>query len=190
MEQFNSNLYKKPTAWQEFHHSCLGRIIILIFVFIVLAIIAALTRPTESMVRWQMEDNIHQCLQSNHDSKNDIIDDYVSNIGRILTHADTAETNKELWETYIKLNRLEVYSHLFYRTARIINNIHPNGVRVGIGIFGVVIPTIKYSDLLMNTGAVRGDYNQQLVPNIQMEPEDLGQNPDIQPYHYQGNPDN
>ena len=29
MEQFNSNTYKKQTAWQEFTHSCLGKIIIL-----------------------------------------------------------------------------------------------------------------------------------------------------------------
>ncbi len=189
MEQFNSNTYKKPTAWQEFHHSCLGRLLILLAILIILTIFAAITRPTESMVRWQMEDNIHECLQSNGSSKNDIIDDYIGNLGRIITHADTAQTNDELWDTYTELNRLEIYTHALYRTARIVNNIHPEGVRVGIGIFGIVIPTIKYTDLLMNTGAVRGDYGKRLIHSAPI-PEDLGENPDIQPYHYQGNPDN
>ena len=29
MEQFNSNTYKKQTPWQEFSHTCLGKIVIL-----------------------------------------------------------------------------------------------------------------------------------------------------------------
>ncbi len=188
MEQFNSNTYKKSTAWQDFHRSCLGRLIILAVICVVLIIIAALTRPTESMMLWQTEDNIHECLQSNDSIQKDIIDDYVANVGRIITHADTAETNQEMWKTFLKLNRIEINSHALFRTARVINNIHPEGVRVGIGVFGIVIPTIKYSDLLMNTGAVRGKYGERLIRNATI-PEDLGENPDIQPFHYRGNPD-
>ena len=106
-----------------------------------------------------------------------------------LTHADSTEVNPELWETYKKLNRLEIYPHTFFKTARIINNIHPEGVRVGIGIFGIVIPTVKYSDLLMNTGAVRGDYNQKLIKDATVPDMYTGDNPNIQPFHYKGNPD-
>jgi len=113
----------------------------------------------------------------------------VGNIGRIFSHADTTDLNKEQWATYQKLNRLEIYTHTLFRSARIINNIHPDGVRVGIGLFGIVIPTIKYSDLLMNTGAVRGDYNQRLIKDIVVPDEYVGENPNVQPYHYKGNPD-
>lgn len=189
MEQFNTNTYKKKTAWQEFYHSCLGKIVILAAIACLLALIAAFTRPTEAMMVWQTEDNIHECIQSSDSIESDIIDDYVGNIGRIITHADTTKTNPELWATYKQLNKLEIYTHILFRTAHIINNAHPEGVRVGIGVFGIVFPTIKYSDLLMNTGTVRGDYNKRLIREVTI-PEDLGENPNVQPFHYQGNPDN
>lgn len=190
MEQFNSNTYKKQTAWQQFYHSCLGKIIILGVFAIVLVIIAALSRPTDSMMQWQMNDNIHECLQASDSIQSDDIDDYVGNFGRIFTHADTTQTNPEQWKVYADLNKLEIYPHTLYRTARIINNLHPEGVRVGIGVFGIVIPTIKYSDLLMNTGAVRGDYNKRLIKDVAIPDDYVGENPNVQPYHYQGNPDN
>lgn len=189
MEQFNSNTYKKENMLQQFTHSCLGRIIILAGIAVILIIIAALTRPTNSMMQWQMNDNIHECLQASDSIQSDDIDDYVENLGRIFTHADTTLTNPEQWETYEALNRLEIYSHALYKTAHIINNLHPEGIRVGIGIFGIVIPTIKYSDLLMNTGAVRGDYGKRLIRDTPIPDEYTGDNPNIQPYHYKGNPD-
>ena len=163
MEQFNSNTYKKQTPWQEFSHTCLGKIVILAAIACILLIFAAITRPSESMVRWQMEDNIKECLIANDSIKSDFIDDYVGNIGHLLTHADSTELDKEEWETCLKLNQLKIYSHMFYRTAYVINNINPAGTRVGFGIFGIVIPTVKYSDLLMNVGNVRGEYNKRLT---------------------------
>ena len=188
MEQFNSNTYKKQNALQEFRHSCLGRILILAAIAFILMLIAAVSRPTEGMMTWQMEDNIHECIQANDSIQSDVIDDYVGNLGHIITHADTTETDRELWATYKQLNKLVIYSHTLYRTAYIINNIHPEGVRVGFGIFGLVFPTIKYSDLLMNTGAVRGDYGKRLIQPV-IPDNDLGENPNVQPFHYKGNPD-
>jgi hypothetical protein len=40
----------------------------------------------------------------------------------------------------------------------------------------------------MNTGAVRGDYNQKLI-NTPVPEMYTGDNPNIQPFHYKGNPD-
>ena len=188
MEQFNPNTYKKQNAALQFTGSCLGKIIICVVIAIVLLIIAAITRPSDSYMRWQMEDNIMECIEASDSIESDIIDDYVGNLGRIFTHADSTEINQELWQTYKKLNKLEIYPHTFLKTARIINNIHPEGVRVGVGIFGIVIPTVKYSDLLMNTGAVRGDYNKKLIRDKIPEMY-TGDNPNIQPFHYKGNPD-
>ena len=189
MEQFNSNTYKKQTPWQEFSHTCLGKIVILAAIACILLIFAALTRPSESMVRWQMEDNIKECLIANDSIKSDFIDDYVGNIGHLLTHADSTELDKEEWETYQKLNQLRIYSHLFYRTAYVINNINPAGTRIGFGIFGIVIPTVKYSDLLMNVGNVRGEYNKRLIQDVAVPDPYIGENPNVQPFHYKGNPD-
>jgi len=190
MEQFNHNTYKKATVWQDFYHSCLGKAIILAILCFILFLIAIMSKPTESMMRWQMTDNIHECLQANDSIQQDQIDDYVGNLGHIITHADTTQTHPDLWKTYQKQNRLEIYDHTFYRTARIVNNIHPAGVRVGIGIFGIVFPTVKYSDLLLNTGRVRGNYNERIIRDISIPDEYMGENPYVKPYHYQGNPDN
>ena len=190
MDQFNGNTYKKQTLFQEFTHSCLGKIIILLAISCILLLVAALTRPSDSMMRWQMEDNIHEWLQASDGITNAAIDDYVGNIGRVFTHTDSTLTNPEMWKTYRQLNKLEIYKHTFYKTAHIRNNIHPEGVRVGIGIFGIVIPTIKYADLLMNTGAVRGKYGERLIQDIALPDNYTGENPNIQPFHYQGDPDN
>lgn len=189
MEQFNSNTYKKQTPFQEFYHSCLGKVIILAAIVCILMLIALLTVPTDSQMRWQMEDNIHECLQANDSIHGDMVDDYVQNIGHIITHADTTLTDKEMWDTYYKYNRLEIYPHTLFSTARIHNNLHPDGVLVGIGIFGIVIPTIKYADLLMITGNVRGKFNKRLIQDMAIPEEYVGENPNLKPYHYQGNPD-
>lgn len=190
MEQFNPNTYKKRTALQEFLNSCVGRLTILIGLVVLVLLVAFLTRPTNNMMYWQMEDNIRECLDDSDSIQSDAIDDYVGNIGRIFTHADTAKTNKEQWATYNKYNRLAVYSHPFYKTAYVHHNINPEGVRVGIGLFGIVIPTVKYSDLLMNTGNIRGEYGEKLIRDTVAPAPDLGENPHVEPYHYLGNPDN
>ena len=53
MDQFNPNTYKKQSTAQEFTGSCLGKIIILAAILIILMIVAALTRPTDSYMNWQ-----------------------------------------------------------------------------------------------------------------------------------------
>lgn len=188
MEQFNRKTYKKQTALEEFRHSCLGKIVILLAILAVAYLLAMVTRPTDSMMRWQTEDNIRECLQASDSIQSDIIDDYVGNIGRVFTHADTTKTDKAQWKTYQQHNHLVVYRHPGYKTTYIYNNVHPQGVRVGIGLFGIVFPTVKYSDLLMNTEAVRGEYGEQLIPKTSPTTEDSVDTPvsPIEPYHYNG----
>lgn len=190
MNQFNPNTYKKRSALQEFYHSCLGKFVILVAIVAVVLTVAFMTRPTDNMMYWQAEDSIRECLNDNDSIQQDAIDDYVANIGRLFTHADTTETDRELWATFCKHNRVAVYAHPFFKTAYVHHNNHPEGVRIGIGVFGIVIPTIKYTDLLMNTGTIRGEYGEQLIEQPQVPEQSLGENPDVQPYHYQGNPDN
>ncbi len=52
------------------------------------------------------------------------------------------------------------------------------GIRVGIGIFGIVIPTVTFSDMILRVGPVRKDYNQKIIRNT-YDDEDLGNNPDF-----------
>lgn len=190
MEQFNRNTYKKQSIFEEFYHSCLGKAIILAILALLLGIVAIMSVPNESIMMVETEDNVRQCLQDNDSIKGDVIDEIVWNIGRTFSQADTTFDNKEVLEACWKYNKIETYNHTFYSTARIRNNTHTEGVRVGFGIFGIVISTVYYSDLVMNLGPVRGKYNQRLIQDVVVPDEYIGDNPNIKPYHYQGNPDN
>ncbi|MDE5570999.1 MAG: hypothetical protein K2M96_05765 [Prevotella sp.] len=189
MEQFNKNTYKKQNLSQEFYHSCLGKVIILAVISLILTIIAALTVPTEEVTRIETEGNIRQCLQDNDSIKGDIIDEMVWNIARTFSEPDSTLDNKELLEACWKHNKIETYSHTLFTTAYVRNNTHPEGARVGIGIFGTVVSTVYYTDLVLNLGAVRGKYNQRLIQDVVVPDEYIGDNPNLKPYHYKGNPD-
>ena len=90
MEQFNRNTYKKQGIFEEFYHSCLGKIIILAILALVLGIAANMSVPNETVTRTETEDNVRQCLQDNDSIKGDVIDEIVWNIGRTFTQADSA----------------------------------------------------------------------------------------------------
>ena len=105
-------------------------------------------------------------------------------------NADTTYTNPEMLKMFHKYNRLEVYRHPGYKTVHVINGLYPQGRRISIGVFGCVISTIHYTDLVLSTGAARGDYGKSLRVAPEDTPEiDLGENANVEPYHYQGNPD-
>lgn len=185
----NRSSYKKQSMGSEFAHSCLGKVIIGIAVIIALLIIAIFTVPSESEMRMEMEDNIRECLQDNEEIRGDKIDETFSNIRRIFTTADTLANDTERLETFHKLNTLEVYRHTFFTTAHVRNNIYPSGIREGIGIFGIVIPTINYDDFLMSEGPVRGKNVDRLIQDQAVPDDYMGDNPHLKPYHYKGNPD-
>lgn len=194
MDQFNSvnsDSYKKKNILQEFFHSCLGKIVIFLCVLLVLYIFAIITVPTKKMMLEEAFDNIQECLQDNDSIKADEIDEFINNISRTISVADTTKTNKEVLNTFLKYNTLMVYSHLGFKTVHIVNGIYPQGERIGIGIFQTVISTVNYNDLVVTTGAVRGDYNKQLNAPAEV-PDSLytGENPNVQPYHYQGDIEN
>ena len=194
MDQFNSvnsDSYKKKNILQEFFHSCLGKIVIILGVLLVLYIFAIITVPTKKMMLEEAFDNIQECLQDNDSIKADEIDEFINNISRTISVADTTKTNKEVLNTFLKYNTLMVYSHLGFKTVHIVNGIYPQGERIGIGLFQTVISTVNYNDLVVTTGAVRGDYNKQLNAPVEV-PDSLytGENPNVQPYHYQGDTEN
>ena len=185
----NGNFKKNESPIQAFYHSCLGKIAILTGILILLFIVAIMTKPTQEEMEMEMVDNILQCIQANDSIQGDDIDDQVNNMNSVFSRADTAKINKELLTSLKKNNKLEIYNHSFFRTAYIINNIHPAGVRVGIGMFSVVYPTVLYKDLLLNVGPMQKKYKDGVIRTGTINNHDLGTNPAVKPYHYQGDPD-
>ena len=183
------NFKTTDSVGKAFMHSCLGRLIMLAVVIIVGLIIAYFTTPTEKKMQKEITDNIMQCLQENDSIKGDDIDDDVNNFGFIFTEADTTKIAEDTRKAYHMYNRLEVYRQTFYATTHLRNNLHPEGIRVGFGVFGLVIPTINYKDILLDVGPVHKGYNQKIIQPTNNNEVDLGSNPNIQEYHYKSNPD-
>ena len=173
---------------KAFMHSCLGKIVVLGIFLLIALCVAYFTTPTEKEMLVEMDDNIIECLQANDSIKGDPIDDYVNNLGSIFTVSDSTQVSEEVMKAYRMYNKLEAYRHTFYATARLVNNMHPEGVRVGIGVFGVVIPTVIYKDILLDVGPVHKGYNQKIIQPA-VPDTDLGSNPNIQEFHYKRNPD-
>ncbi len=187
----NTNFKTNQSFTQEFTHSCLGRIIIAGVILLVAMLVAYFTAPKEDDMNMEMTDNIMQCLEVNTDVKGDVVDDYVHNLAFIFTTADTTVIPKDIIETYYKYNRLESYRHTFFSTTYIHNNMHPEGTRVGVGVFGLIIPTVLYKDILLDVGPIHKGYEQKL-DHVVVEPQevDLGVTPEITEFHYKGDLEN
>jgi hypothetical protein len=190
MDQTSTGGFKQnESPIQAFYHSCLGKIVILAGILVLLFIVGLMTKPTQEEMEMEMIDNILQCIQANDSIQGDDIDDQVNNLNSVFTKADTAKINKELLTSLKNNNRLEIYNHSFFRTTYILNNLKPQGVRVGVGMFGVVYPTVTYKDLLLNVGPMQKKYKDGVIRSTIINTHDLGSNPNVKPYHYQGDPD-
>ena len=185
----NTNFKTNQSFTQEFTRSCMGRIIIAGVILLVAMLVAYFTAPKEDDMNMEMTDNIMQCLEVNSENKGDAVDDYVHNLAFVFTTADTTMIPKDILETYYKHNRLESYRHTFFSTTYIHNNMHPEGTRVGVGIFGIIIPTVLYQDILLDVGPVHKGYDQKLHQEVIVPDDDLGENPNITEFHYKRNPD-
>ena len=185
----NTNFKTNQSFTQEFTRSCLGRIIIAGVILLVAMLVAYFTAPKEDDMNMEMTDNIMQCLEVNSENKGDAVDDYVHNLAFVFTTADSTMIPKDILATYYKHNRLESYRHTFFSTTYIHNNMHPEGTRVGVGIFGIIIPTVLYQDILLDVGPVHKGYDQKLHQEVIVPDDDLGENPNITEFHYKRNPE-
>ena len=180
---------KQETVGQAFSHSCLGRLVIMAAIMLAIVALAIMSKPSEKEMEKENIDNIMQCIQANDSIRGDKIDDTVNNLTNAFTKADTAKVNIELRKAYFQHNRIEVYNHIGLRTAYVFNNVHPEGVRVGFGIFGLVFPTVTYEDLLLNVDPIQREYKDGVIQVEEVPAQDLGSNPNITEFHYEDDPD-
>lgn len=174
------NYHKEETILGMFAHSCLGQFVIAAAILGVLALIALLTRPSEEYMRRQMTDNIRQLMQQSDSIHTDEVDDFVANIGFMFTSLDEDVDDRDKVKAFRKYNRLEYHDHVLYSTMHIFNNYHFYGERCALGIFGIVIPMISPTDLLLNVEPLRRQYNYK--PNSLNLDDDsmyMGELPDM-----------
>ena len=159
-------------------NSCLGKTLILLFLMGIVLLIAYLTRPSEQYMREEMMDNIRQCIERPDSIQTDAMDDAISNIGYVFTTADSV-VNQELLANFKRHNRLEFYDHTFYTSMRVYNNFHIVGMRCGLGLFGIVIPTINFNDLLLRDGPIQTDESNFRPVEIEADDPYFGETPDL-----------
>jgi hypothetical protein len=184
----SDNFKQKETMGHAFANSCLGRIVIFLCIIVVLLIIAIFTKPSKKVMAAEATDGVLECIENNDSIKGDKIDDYITNLAHIFTTADTTQINSELLDGLKKYNRMEIHDHMFYRTAYLHNNVHPEGVRIAFGAYGLVLPTVTYDDLLLYIGKMHGEFNKAILRNSVNE-QDMGTSNPVKEFHYKGDPE-
>lgn len=169
----------------KFGHLVIFGVIILVALFV-----TYISAPTKKEMTKTMTDNVMQCLEDNNISKGDAIDNFVHNLSYSFTDADTTKIASEVIEAFHKYNQLMSHRHTFYSTTYVHNNMHPEGIRIGVGFLGMVFSTVQYSDLLLDVAPVHKGYEQKLLDPVTIKEADLGTNPNVDVYHYQRNPEN
>jgi len=185
MYQNNRGSYRsQPSMVSQFFRSCLGKIVIAAAVFVLLLLIAFITRPSDEDMRAGMLDNIRQSIESPDSLVNDGFDVFLNNLSYTFTEAGP-DVKQDLLNNFKANNQLIYYNdHAFYQSVHLFNNYEPTGIRCGLGIFGLVIPLVNFNNYLLREGPGRAYYDNPLVEDGYND--DLGENPALQPFLYKG----
>ena len=176
----------KESAFKQFRKSCLGKIVIALGVFVILLIIAALTKPSVNKMREKMEDNIRQSIWARDSINADGLDIFVSNIGHTFSSFSDPVTDemRQRWDLFIASNDTSYYVHPFYTTMRIKSHYDQDDERCGIGIFGLVIPTVNFNRFVPRGGPWRNYENPTLYKGE--ESEEYFGTTTVEPFHWEG----
>ena len=139
MDQPDKKQFAKKSYVDLFLRSCLGRFIIIGILTAIVLFVAKATVPSKAKMEAEMNDDIIQCIQECQAKFADGSDDLVRNTMSVFTHADSIPDDDTM-DTFRKHNRIVYYKHTFYHTAYLFNNVIPDGKRVGVGVFGPVLP--------------------------------------------------
>ena len=171
---------------EQFYHSCLGKLALAAAAVGVLALIAMLTIPSDEKISKETMDNVRECILQNDTIQSDQIDNTLSNVMRMFTSVPEEAFDRDLAKAIEKYNTLKIYHHTLYSTAYIHNNYRPEGSRVAIGILGMVIPTVNYSDLLLRSTVIRHEKDDPIIQSPQPvnkeDEDDMGEAPDLTPF--------
>ena len=161
----NSEFRTKESPFKQFRRTCLGKIVIALGIFIILLIIAWITNPSEKKMIDEMDDNIKQSIWSRDSIEADDLDIFVSNIGHTFTHWSDSVTEdmKSRLRRFNQNNKKDYYNHTFFTTMFINCNFKGVTKRVGLGIFGMVIPLVDFNQFVPREGPLPDYDNPKLI---------------------------
>lgn len=173
----NGDAYKGEGLQTQFRRSCMGKLLIFAAFCGILLLIASMTVPSEEKMATEIQDDIVECINDPDCAQADGVDDFVRNFSCMFTSADSIK-DPSLLKQFYKYNKVEIYPHKFFVTARLHNSFNPEGIRVAIGMFGLVLPTDNFSRYLLREGPLRKNYNERVIKST-YEGEDLGHGQDF-----------
>lgn len=174
----NDDAYKGEGLQTQFRRSCLGRLMVVLLVIGLILLVANMTVPSGEKMTTELQDDIVECLNDPNCAQADAADDFVRNFTCMFTSADSIK-DPSLLKQFYKYNKIEVFPHAFYSTARLHNSFNPDGIRVAIGMFGLVFPTDNFSRYLLHEGPLRKGYNQSVIKATYSSGPDLGHGQDF-----------
>lgn len=174
----NDESYKGEGLSTDFRKSCLGRLLVFALICALLLLVANMTVPSGEKMAAEIQDDIVECLNDPNCAQADAADDFVRNFTATFTKADSIK-DPSLLKLFYKYNKIEIYPHAFYSTARLHNSFNPEGIRVAIGVFGLVFPTDNFSRYLLREGPLRKGYNEQIIKSNYSSGPDLGHGQDF-----------
>jgi hypothetical protein len=173
MHQTDRGEYRtKESAFKQFRHTCLGKIVIALGIFVLLLVLAWITNPSHKRMQEKMEDNIKESIWSRDSITADDMDIFVSCIGHTFTSFTDSVTDdmRNRWNLFIMYNDTAFYDHTFFSTMYVFNKLRSEHERCGVGIFGMVIPTADFNRFIPRDGE-RKEYNKPLIQqNVEEDP--------------------
>lgn len=161
----NGEFRTKESPIKLFLHTCLGKIVLALVVFVILLVVALLTNPTDKKMRDEMEDNIKQSIWSRDSIEVDDLDIFVSNIGHTFTHwSDSVTIDMKNRMRRFNTNTKIFERKTFYSTMRLTCGF--KGVYeklVGLGIFGMVVPLVDFNQFVPREGPLPNYDNPRLI---------------------------
>lgn len=141
----NSN--EDSFGWKEVG-GCLLSLIIVLWLPIALAICAAIFVPGEEKHYAEIHGDVMECIQDQTGDWLDVLGG--SELGGLASLLlGTEDVQNGVIESFDKQNEIVVHKKWFWSTGEIINRLHPDGVTVSFGIFGMVFSFVEWDDFVL-----------------------------------------
>ncbi len=168
MSQIDRGTYVRDDAKGGLKGGCVGKLLKVFAAVVVLLLVAMVSVPSDDRMKSEVENAVTLSIIANVMGPQDQSDDVVRNLTSIINAVDTAAIKMDQFHVFQKMNKIEVYRHALFSTARIHHLGNPGGTRVAIGFLGLVIPTVTSNDYLLRTEPLRKDYGNRPLGGSEM----------------------
>lgn len=123
--------------WEAFGEEIMG--------LAILAVIAHFTMPSDEKMIDKAEDEIMEFVTDNAKKLGNKLSSGIGDLASLLLLSD--DVSNSVKSRVLKDNKLVVKDHWLWKTVEVVNDKHPDGTRVGFGLFGLAFVDVSASDL-------------------------------------------